>query len=315
MAVPAAINRASAVGLETTYGTAAAIAKRFSSFGFTAARQYNVGMVRPPGSKYPMKHYLSGEWSEYGIADGVMSYDEMVYALMGIFRETTPQDAPTGSTAAVGTGGIDASATSLPAPASPAGFGTTYPFRIRVESEVMEVTAGVDTATWTVSRGQQGTTAVAHPAGATIEELTDAASRWVFDSDSFAKDPNQSYTIETGDTANNRGGQAVGGEFVEWGYEVSRDGDSAEMSGSLIGQAIEPGPLTASGILLADFEPIVPAHFEVYIDDNFADLGTTRIENAFNLGFSIGDRRNPVWLFNRAKKGYSQTVEQAPDRR
>ena len=45
------------------------------------------------------------------------------------------------------------------------------PFRIIIDSEIMMVTAGLGTGTWTVLRAQEGTIAASHTAGATIQML------------------------------------------------------------------------------------------------------------------------------------------------
>jgi hypothetical protein len=58
-------------------------------------------------------------------------------------------------------GGIDAAATSM-AVASAAGFPTAGDFTIMVENEAMTVTGGQGTTNWTVTRGVNGTTALAH---------------------------------------------------------------------------------------------------------------------------------------------------------
>ncbi len=50
----------------------------------------------------------------------------------------------------------------------PAGGGNYF---IRIDNEVLQVTAGQGTTTWTVSRGQLGTTAAAHSSGATVTAL------------------------------------------------------------------------------------------------------------------------------------------------
>lgn len=55
---------------------------------------------------------------------------------------------------------VVASATGAPAPN----------FRIRIDNEIMLVTAVAGT-TWTVSRGQEGTTAAAHSSGATVAHV------------------------------------------------------------------------------------------------------------------------------------------------
>jgi hypothetical protein len=55
--------------------------------------------------------------------------------------------------------------------AAAAGFPTTGSYYIRIDNEVMQVTGGQGTTTWTVARGQLGTAAAAHATGATITAL------------------------------------------------------------------------------------------------------------------------------------------------
>ncbi len=57
--------------------------------------------------------------------------------------------------------------------ASASGFPTTGSYYIRIDNEVMQVTGGQGTTTWTVSRGQLGTAGSAHLSGATITALAD----------------------------------------------------------------------------------------------------------------------------------------------
>lgn len=49
-------------------------------------------------------------------------------------------------------------------------------FRIRVDSELMLVTAGAGSTTWTVTRGIEGTTAAAHSTGASVYGVLTAAA-------------------------------------------------------------------------------------------------------------------------------------------
>jgi hypothetical protein len=55
--------------------------------------------------------------------------------------------------------------------ASAAGFPTSGSYYIRIENEVLQVTGGQGTTTWTVGRGQLGTSATTHATGATITAL------------------------------------------------------------------------------------------------------------------------------------------------
>jgi hypothetical protein len=58
--------------------------------------------------------------------------------------------------------------------ASAAGLPSVAPFRILIDNELMIVTAGAGTTTWTVTRGAEGTTAAAHSNGATVTQVLTA---------------------------------------------------------------------------------------------------------------------------------------------
>jgi hypothetical protein len=55
--------------------------------------------------------------------------------------------------------------------ASSSGFPATNGYFIRVDNEVMQVTSGAGTSSWTISRGQLGTAAATHATNATITAL------------------------------------------------------------------------------------------------------------------------------------------------
>jgi hypothetical protein len=62
---------------------------------------------------------------------------------------------------------ITASQTSVTV-GSAAGFPTFTPYLVKVDSELLLVTAGAGTTTWTVERGQMGTTAATHAGSAAV---------------------------------------------------------------------------------------------------------------------------------------------------
>jgi len=76
--------------------------------------------------------------------------------------------ATTDSTTLVGA--ITSSATTLSVAAA-TGFPTVGTFTIKVDNEYMIVTAGNNQTTWTVTRAQQGTAAVAHSVGAPVTHI------------------------------------------------------------------------------------------------------------------------------------------------
>ncbi|MFL6033814.1 MAG: FG-GAP-like repeat-containing protein, partial [Gaiellaceae bacterium] len=72
------------------------------------------------------------------------------------------------------TADVDDSATTL-AVTSADGFPTTAPFKIRVDDEIMLVTGGEGTMSWTVTRGVDGTDAAAHTSGAAVAIVSEFA--------------------------------------------------------------------------------------------------------------------------------------------
>ncbi|HEV8173989.1 MAG TPA: hypothetical protein VGP91_10120, partial [Actinoplanes sp.] len=68
------------------------------------------------------------------------------------------------------TSATNASQTSITV-ASAAGFPTSGAYYIRIDSEVLQVTAGQGSTTWTVARGQLGTAAATHISGAMVTAL------------------------------------------------------------------------------------------------------------------------------------------------
>jgi hypothetical protein len=68
------------------------------------------------------------------------------------------------------TAGIDASQTSITV-ASASAFPPHGTFKIKIDSEILHVTAGNGTTTWTVIRGRDGTSGATHSNAATVKEV------------------------------------------------------------------------------------------------------------------------------------------------
>lgn len=84
--------------------------------------------------------------------------------------EQFSNDAATTLTADPGVGGTTLTV------ASAAAFPAAPQFRVRVDAELMVVTAGAGTTTWTVTRGAEGTVAAAHAAGAAVTHVLTAGA-------------------------------------------------------------------------------------------------------------------------------------------
>lgn len=106
-----------------------------------------------------MEGFRAIKYAVIGLDDADVLAADATYTADSAFRG----DATTSLSAAT-----TSSATTLTV-ASAGGFPSTAPFRIQVDSEIMFVTAGAGTTTWTVSRGGDGSSAAAHLSGATVQ--------------------------------------------------------------------------------------------------------------------------------------------------
>jgi hypothetical protein len=91
--------------------------------------------------------------TDQGNAAGVMEADVLERASPDLFTTTTADPGAAGTALAI---------------TSAARFPASGQYKIRVEQEVMYVTAGQGTTGWTVLRGQDYTNAVAHPVGSVV---------------------------------------------------------------------------------------------------------------------------------------------------
>jgi Multicopper oxidase len=114
--------------------------------------------VDPPGGCFTAASTtnLIGGVLKSGTVANLSADDNKYYAVNP--RTTTRTSATTISQTSVGI-------------ASAAGFPTTGNFYVRIDNEVLLVTGGQGTTTWTVARGQLGTTAATHANGATVTAL------------------------------------------------------------------------------------------------------------------------------------------------
>lgn len=237
MPAPPVLRQTAQFGLESTYGTAVAPTRKFTSFGLGKSREMGAASTTPRGQTVATQGWINSEQSSFSIEDGVLSYDEVNYLL---------------------------------------------------ESVAKKVTATT-------------------PSGGTNSRQR------VYGIDQFAADAFQSYTIEQGDIARDRGGTAAGAFVNEWGIEVSSTDDTIPMSGNLMGWKLTDGSMT-TGLTASDFKVAIPKHFKLYYASSWANLeaSPTEITNAFTANFSIGDRRSLVRYLGKANGEPSDVVETTP---
>ena len=114
--------------------------------------------VDPPGGCFgaPTATAILGGTLKGGTFAALTAADTAYYQ---VNPKTTTR--PTATTAGQGTITV----------ASAAGFPASGNYYIRIDNEVLQVTGGQGTTTWTVARGQLGTSAAAHASGAVVTAL------------------------------------------------------------------------------------------------------------------------------------------------
>jgi hypothetical protein len=149
-----------------------------------------------------------------------------------------------------------------------------------------------------------GNQAITTPAGATL------ARNWNFRSNPINDDVVKTFTIDHGSSV--RADRFSYALVTELGFNVSRQ--SAEITGSLMGKAITDGVTMTASPTVIDLVPCLPTQASVYLDDSFAALGTTKLDRALSVDWSLGSRFSPVWPLDAANGStYAAIIESEPD--
>lgn len=133
---------------------------------------------------------------------------------------------------------------------------------------------------------------------------------WVFTPQNRADDVPKTFTVEHGSSV--RAGRFSYGLVTEIGMTLNRD--NIEVSGSMIGRALEDGvSMTSSGVTSPALVPILPTQVTAYLDDTSAALGTTKLSRAIGMEFRLGSRFGPVWVLDAANPQFVNHIETEPD--
>jgi len=165
--------------------------------------------------------------------------------------------------------------------ASFAGFPAAAQYRILIESELMLVTAGAGTLTWTVTRGVEGTAAVAHSNGSTVTHVLTAGALAQFQTDTlFTLGDGKPYIWHPPASAN-----AKDDEFIDLsGQSGPNNGLDAKWSKHNLGTAawLKLSNAEAPGCLLLDIPTGQSADQHIY---QATPAGDFTIMAYFTVGF------------------------------
>jgi hypothetical protein len=91
------------------------------------------------------------------------------------------------------------------------------------------------------------------------------------------------------------------------------DRDKVELSGSMIGQAIEDGVTMNASPTAVALLPVMPKHVSIYLADTQAGLaGATALTRVVSCEWSLSDRFGMIWPLNAAKPSWDGYVEKEP---
>lgn len=138
----------------------------------------------------------------------------------------------------------------------------------------------------------------------------DGAYTWVFTPSSTAADAFKSFTVEKGSAV--RAMKWAFGLFTSMGF--SGDRQSVDLSGSMLGQALQDGiTLTGTPSALA-LIPVLPKQVDVYVDTTSAGLGTTKLGRLLKYNLAFGDQKyNPLWPVDSSLSSFGAVVEKSPN--
>lgn len=143
---------------------------------------------------------------------------------------------------------------------------------------------------------------------APVQQGGTAAYLWTFTPAQYATDSIKTYTVESGSSI--RAAKFSYGLVRELTLAINRS--SIDVSGTMLGQALQDGITMTASPTLIDPVPMQPTEVEVYLDSTAAGIGGTKLTRVLSAELAISDRFSPVWPLDAAVSGFAAHVETAP---
>jgi hypothetical protein len=117
----------------------------------------------------------------------------------------------------------------------------------------------------------------------------------------------KTFTIQEGDTT--AATQMANGIFAEFG--VTTNLSTAEISGTILGTTPTTATLTGSPTAIA-LLPTNIREIDVYLNDSFASIGTTKVTDAISASFNITNKYAMRWVLNTSNTSFKDIIETPP---
>ncbi len=184
------------------------------------------------------------------------------------------------------------------------------PMGSKIQSTVLP---GRDFTNFTIS-GQGTYSEIVYPlcgllVDATPSTVDTSGKSWVFEPTNRTETTKARYTIEQGSAT--RAGKVTYGAVT--GLELTFNRESGvQISGNGIAQQYQDSITLTGSPTAIEEAPILPTHLNVYVNDSFASIGTTKLTRDFNAVWRCNDVVGPVWPINSANASFASDVELAP---
>lgn len=186
-------------------------------------------------------------------------------------------------------------------------------FRAMGSKFASAITPGQDSSTFSLS-GQGSYSELAYALCSNLINVTpttvDTTGKlWAFTPAIRSEDTVKTFTIENGGTV--RAGKITYGIVSDLELTFNRT-DGVTVGGGGFGQQWQDNATLTASPTAVEEQPILPVHINVYADDTFAGIGTTKLTRDFNVVWRSTGRFGPVWPLNSANASYAAHVEQEP---
>lgn len=326
------------IGIETVPGTAVAANRRLRSIGFTSQANAEFEEIIAQGSKIPSVVYPTVEWNALSMA-GALTYTEVVYALSMIFGPAAIST-PGGATLArdwLWTPGaadpwepvtitleqgsrvraqrsafallvaLTLNFASRAVGIEGSGIGRAIQDGVQMSTnEVTQIaiTGGPTGGTFTITYDGATTAGIAYNAAASVVQAALEALA----------------NINVGDV-NVTGGALPGTPvLIEWRGRLGQrnitppTANAAGLTGGTTPAVNVTTTTPGVAPTLVPIVPVLPKQLDLYIDDTFGTLGTTKYTRAFAAALAIGGAFGGVFPMDSDNDGtYAAIADLAPD--
>ncbi len=149
---------------------------------------------------------------------------------------------------------------------------------------------------------------VMHPFGVTDMGGSPKAYSWLFGSATSAADNPKTFTVEQGSLT--RAARFAYGLMTGLKFVFNRNETSLE--GTMLGQALADGVTLTAGPTEIELVPVLAAQVDVFLDDTYATLGTTKLTRVLSGSWELTDRYGPLWAMNSEENSFAAHVETEP---